>query len=105
MSQITTILAVVLMGLVFQKNPFVGIAVLIFYIYFKYKKSRFYYNKLVIESGKSKALMVKKSIDDGFEKVCETMEKFQGSTKDTQGDFTESLEPNKVPIDSGIYKN
>ncbi|QEE16312.1 hypothetical protein DSAG12_02142 [Promethearchaeum syntrophicum] len=106
MGHITTILAVVLLALVFQKNPFLGIAVIIFYIYFKYRKSRFYYNKLIVQSGRRNALYVKKSIEEGLGKINDTLEKFQGSPQNTHADFLDTIKPNhEVPIDSGVYKN
>lgn len=57
------------------------------------------------KAGRRNALYVKKAIDDGLEKICKTMEKFQVSTKNTHTDYIKSLEPNQTPINEGIYKN
>lgn len=105
MGKITVVIEVVLLALIFQKNPILGLFILVFYIYFKYRKSRFFYNKLIVKAGRRNTRKIEQAIDKGFDKVYGAMIGFQMAKNNSENEILTQDQFGIPPTDSNIYKN
>ncbi len=69
MNKITLILGIILTAIIFKKNPFLGIAIIGFYVTFKFPKKHQEETQKLIKSQKYNSFKMTFALEKGFEKI------------------------------------
>ena len=104
MVKITFIIGIVLIALIFQKNPLLGIAVLGLYIWFRFRRRRFNSNQGLIESGEKNTYMTIEAMNMGFQTIADAI---RGEDTDDyyDNDKNQMNLRKKTSIGTNIYRN
>ncbi len=105
MVKLTFIIGILLLALIFQKNPVWGIFVIGIYILLRFRSRRFNSNKGLIESGKNNTYMTINAMNMGFQTIADAI-----TGQDSDDDFYENDKKpkeylRKVPVSTNIYRN
>ena len=104
MVKITFIIGVLLLALVFQKNPLWGMFGIGIYLLYRFRRRRFSSNKGLIDSGERNTDHIVFTMTKGFETIAEAIkgedtEMYYDEDKKRSGYFKKS------PVSMDMYKN
>jgi hypothetical protein len=104
MVKITFVIGVLLIALIFEKNPVWGIFIVGIYILFRFRKRKYNSSKGLIESGEKNTYMMIYAINQGFQSICDAI-----NAQDTDIYYENEKKPNKFfkknAVGMNIYKN
>ena len=104
MVKITFILGIVLLALIFQKNPIWGFFVLGLYVWFRFRRRRFNSNQGLIESGINNTYRTIEAMNNGFQAIADAI---RGEDPDDYYDNDKNLNKQyrKSPTSVNVYRN
>jgi len=104
MVKLTMIIGIVLVGLIFQKNPIWGMCAVGIYVFIRFRRRRFNSNKGLIESGEKNTYMTIDAMNKGFQTIADAI---KGEDSDDYFDNDKNMKNQfrKHSANISIYKN
>jgi len=101
---ITFILGTIILALIFQKNPTIGIFIIAIYIAYKIPKKKQDVNKKLIKSQEKSTFKLILTIEEGCNKISQTIIETRLQNNEMENDQRSHRDFNKKHYDSNIYR-